>query len=136
MREIKFRVWDKEENYFNSDYSINGGYVYGYCEGKQLTTKEQEKLVFQQYTGLKDKNGKEIYEGDIISDNKTLKTTELGFISCEVIYEKELACFSVVTLSANKKERYIIPIHALELDIIPNKYEVISNIFENTELIK
>mgnify|MGYP001613549239 CR=1 FL=1 len=67
MREIKFRVWDKENKFFNSDYSINGDYVYGYCEGRIIKKDEQDKLVFMQFTGLKDKNGKEIYEGDIVS---------------------------------------------------------------------
>ena len=76
MREIKFRVWDKENEW------MDGGPLWINLYGdlydvpsRQYDTPNVEiepadnKYILMQYTGLHDKNGKEIYEGDIVNLN-------------------------------------------------------------------
>ena len=61
MREIKFRAWDETEKYmYNWENLINQNLK------NIFTITEQCGYVLMQYTGLLDKNGKEIYEGDIV----------------------------------------------------------------------
>ena len=73
MREIKFRVYDTVNKCFISDMSnfwINPSFT-AMMEWRpefdgQMTFDLNDSLIFQQYTGLKDKNGMEIYQGDIL----------------------------------------------------------------------
>jgi uncharacterized phage protein (TIGR01671 family) len=65
-REIKFRVWDGER-YLDQDIAISSkGRVIDIEEC--MWNYESENSVVQQYTGLKDRNGVEIYEGDILEE--------------------------------------------------------------------
>ena len=64
MREIKFRAWDNNLKEFRQNVQLwNSGEVStGYGE-----TEFEQGLILEMFTGLLDKSGKEIYEGDIIS---------------------------------------------------------------------
>ncbi len=66
MREIKFRAWDKsDKNMFKPDFVDSNGVVY-FDSGYESPCEFGDQPILMQYTGLKDKNGKEIYEGDIV----------------------------------------------------------------------
>jgi len=64
MREIKFRAWDKDLHKMYNKWTV--------------IPDDDRSHILMQYTGLKDKNGKEIYEGDIVK-HKNGKNYEVKF---------------------------------------------------------
>jgi uncharacterized phage protein (TIGR01671 family) len=114
MREIKFRMWSKDTKKFFTD----PGNVYGCLKlSKFAAARFYEDMVWQQFTGFLDKNGKEIYEGDIVKD------TFYGERTAKIIFK--LGCF---WLDSNHIQE------DLERELYDSAYgslEVIGNIFEN-----
>ncbi len=112
MRDIKFRVWNK----------TNMKWVgFGVYDGLHEDYVKEHCSEIMQYTGLKDKNGKEIYEGDIISykDGRV----------CEITWHEHTASFDSRGLTSNGIPR--------PLNDRPHILcEVIGNIYENPELLK
>ena len=142
MRTIKFRVWDAKYNcYMQTDkwgisYVAAGGRGYSLHTviiNETLTDKIHEEIAFngtnprwtvEQFTGFKDKNGKEIYEGDI-------------FNSTAVYYKWDPVEFKNGMFQANLRGARIYSLSELFENDIINYYtvEVIGNIHENPELI-
>jgi uncharacterized phage protein (TIGR01671 family) len=126
MREIKFRIWDKKDKKMYGVINLTPPKEKNYSS--KIWIEVNNNTILQQFTGIKDKNGKEIYEGDIVTQHH-LKAECFGEINYEIIYYQEECCFEMATLSDYTKERYLTPLRkGIEL-------EVIGNIYENLDLI-
>lgn len=141
MREIEFRVWDsRKKSYFNKkDISIdNLGNIFvfeGYDENdadlwhvRILSDPDNERYVIEQTTGLTDKNGTEIYQGDICSfTSKTGKHTGV------VERLDNLAGFGLRMVKNNFRYTFSgLDTMGVNLDTL----EVIGSIHENPELME
>ena len=131
----KFRAWDKhgKKMFANDELIIWNGNVYA-NDSKKLTCNnlkgwsiDEEYLM--QSTGLLDKNGKEIFEGDIISD---------GHTSRDIRHHQTLGFY---TIDDNGVEGFFGDTASLEDFEEVSKYmseniEIIGNIYENPELLE
>ena len=108
MREIKFRAWDKN--------GWDRGWINDIYAGEDINY-ESDEYIIEQFTGLKDKNGREIYEGDIVRGG------------CVILWSEEKALFAEFFVDGENKRIASYP--------FDSKYsEVIGNIHENQELLK
>ena len=146
-RELKFRIWDKQyKKWIENSSSLHcfsnwticpftGNLVdyvgaFGcdnftaspahgyYFEGVEVV--REPRYVIQQYTGLEDKNGTPIFEGDLVK--AYFKTEEIG----DITFDRAGFCFNSKSLNGTF------------LGIVESGFpiEVVGNIFENRELIK
>ena len=67
---FKFRVWDKENNRYEDDLYYEAGDLQVACVNKIFEEYISDGRIIEQCTGLKDKNGEPIYDGDIVTDGE------------------------------------------------------------------
>ena len=104
MRTINFRIFNKK---IKSYIDIHSSAIM-IDELNNLN----DNLIVEQFTGLHDKNGKEIYEGDIVTD---------GVGKYKIVYDLKLAGYQPYCIFRDNPENYC---------------EVIGNVFENADLVK
>ena len=124
MRDIKFRIWDTENNEMLKVQELD--FEPTFYGGRIAIRPDQyndyfdtEDMILMQYTGLHDKNGKEIYEGDIVKIK--YRDEDIG----KVIYEHN--GFSIDVTNMNKNYGRV--------SFVNNFMEVIGNIYDNPELL-
>ena len=127
MREIKFRAWNRIENtmyYTHYKYSYH---LHEFAKLKEffgiLDDVKDQFTDPMQYTGLKDNDGKEIYESDILEYKHT---GEIVIVD----WDSEIGCYIFDNENEKEQDVYICDMS------LSNEYKIIGNKYENPELLE
>lgn len=132
---FKFRTWysccdNTQEMLYDTQatYDFMRG-TYHHCDFQEVL--DDEKCINMQCTGLKDKNGKLIYEGDILKEAYfDTDKGEFDFSNIKIGYDEKYCSYYQQSIGYDYKEAFP------EFDFKEENIEVIGNIYENPELLK
>lgn len=124
MRELKFRAWHKSEKYMayqgDPDLESLSSFMFHYGDD-----------IIMQSTGFCDKNGLEIYEGDILSEWNEIDGKQVQSFM-QVYFCEESGSWRIdLSFEQNKSMGYL-----LSQELNDSDYEISGNIYENPELLK
>lgn len=122
---FKFRAWDNINKRYDTDMTMldrDGDLCYQDC-CKYCNGEHPEDFTIEQCTGLKDKNGKLIYEGDVVSFLWQLKDNEV----CKIVWDKIHCSFARVDIKTGAD---FITWYSVFENGQSNRCEIIGNIHE------
>lgn len=118
-RVLKFRAWSNRDKCWCGAFAVHMSGLWRESPNNEWTDlSKQTEIVLIQYTGLLDKNGKEIYEGDVLKQ-----------FGCPILFQVEWYKTAFLAQGVNSSMR-------LWLHEPYGEIEVVGNIYENPELIK
>lgn len=150
MREIKFRVWEPGirkmwayDPMWGNRHRTRGGWLCVLPIGEERNYRsfytddnriaiDTQGVVLLQFTGLKDKNGTEIYEGDIVEGKPLIGWSDQDKLRGDVFFQTERGGWKVRVVKTDYTD--IEYLHELTKDP-RHELEIIGNIYENPELL-